>query len=68
MKTVVSGHGLSLHDVGAEQKLTLDGVGLGQLAEIGHEVFGNVIPCPTLREAKVDMCTGQFVYVELEPK
>ena len=47
--------------------LTLDGVGLGQLTEIGYELLGNGFPCPTLWETEVDMSTGELVDVKLRP-
>ena len=47
------------------RRLTLDRVGLGQLAEVGEELFGDVVPCLALTQAEVDVGAGKLVYVEL---
>ena len=46
-------------------QLTLNRIGLGQLAEVGEELFRNVVPGLALAETEVDMGTGQLVYVKL---
>ena len=46
-------------------KLTLNGVGLGQLSEVGKKCLGDVIPCVSLAETQVDVSTGELVHVEL---
>ena len=46
-------------------RLTLDRVGLGQLAEVGQELFGNVVPSVAITQTEVDMGAGELVYVEL---
>ncbi len=45
--------------------VALDRVGLGQLGEILQEVFRDVVPCVSFIQSEVDMCTGEFVYMEL---
>jgi len=49
----------------ARSGLTLDRVGLGQLAEVGQELLGNVVPRLAITQAEVDVSAGELVYVEL---
>lgn len=37
---------------------TLDGVGLGQLGQVGQQLFGDVVPCLALAQAQVNMRAG----------
>ena len=46
-------------------QLTLNRIGLGQLAEVGEELFRNGVPGLALAETEVDMGTRQLVYVTL---
>lgn len=47
---------------------TLDGVGLGELREVRHEVLGQVVPCLALLHAKVDVCARQLINVKLKQR
>jgi hypothetical protein len=45
--------------------VALDGVGLGQLGQVGQQVLRDVLPCLALAQAQVNVCAGQLVDVEL---
>ena len=45
--------------------VALDGVGLGQLGQVGQEDLRDIVPSVALIQPQVDMCTRQLVYVEL---
>ena len=47
------------------EDLTLDGIRLGQLCQVGQEILGDVLPGVPVPQPQVDMCTGELVDVEL---
>lgn len=44
---------------------TLNRVGLGQLGQVGQQVFRDVVPGVALAQPQVDVGAGQLVDVEL---
>lgn len=52
-------------DMDRDMDLTFYRVGLGQLSTVGQKLLWDLVPSFSFFHAKVDVCTGEVVHVEL---